>query len=51
MVLLLDEFGTEIPESARLARDVLVWAERGRTVRLEGDLTLGRALELADSLR
>jgi hypothetical protein len=51
VVLLLDELGTEIPESLRLARDVLVWEERGRTVRLEGDLTLAGALELADSLR
>ena len=51
VVLLLDELGEEIPESLRLARDVLVWEERDRTVRLEGDLTLDEALELADSLR
>ena len=51
LVLLLDELGAEIPESARLARDVLIWAERGRTVRLEGDLAQEKALELADSLR
>lgn len=51
VVMLLDELGTEIPESVRLARDVLVWEEGGRTVRLEGALTFERALELADSLR
>lgn len=50
VVMLLDELGEELPESLRLARDVLVWEERGRTVRLEGDLTLVEALELADSL-
>ena len=51
VVMLLDELGEEIPESLRLARDVLVWEERGRTVRLEGDLTLDEALELADAMR
>ena len=51
VVLLVDEAGMEIFESARLARDVLVWEEGGRTVRLEGDLTRERALEIADSLR
>lgn len=51
VVMLLDEVGTEIPESLRLARDVLVWEEKGRTVRLEGDVTLDEALEMADSMR
>src|SRR5688572_13941430 len=50
VVMLLDEFGVMYPESARLARDVLVWAENGRTVRLEGDLTRADALEIAASL-
>jgi hypothetical protein len=50
-VLLIDESGEPVFESARLARDVLVWEEDGRTVRLEGDLTLDEALELAESLR
>ena len=50
VVMLLDEFGVMYPESARLARDVLVWAENGRTVRLEGDLTRADGLEIADSL-
>jgi hypothetical protein len=51
VVMLVDELGAEIPETARLARDVLVWEEGGRTVRLEGDLTQAEALELAESLR
>ena len=51
LVMLLDEFGLEIPESVRLARNVLLWEEEGRTVRLEGDLTLADALELAESMR
>lgn len=51
VVMLVDENGIGIPETARLARDVLVWEEDGRTVRLEGDLTQAEALELARSLR
>ena len=51
VVMLVDELGAGIPETARLARDVLVWEEDGRTVRLEGDLTQAAALELAESLR
>jgi hypothetical protein len=51
LLLLVDELGREIPESARLARDVLVWEEDGRTVRIEGELTREEALELAGSLR
>lgn len=50
-VLLVDETGQPVFESARLASDVLVWEEDGRTVRLEGDLTLEEALEIADSMR
>ena len=50
VVMLLDESGVMYPESARLARDVLVWVENGRTIRLEGDLTRADALEIADSL-
>ena len=50
-VLLLDETGEPVFETARLARDVLVWEEDGNTVRLEGDLTLEEALELGESLR
>ena len=51
VVLLVDRFGVPIEESARLAGNVLVWEEDGRTIRLEGDLTRAEALELAESLR
>ena len=51
VVMLLDEHGIPYQETARLARDVLVWEERGRTIRLEGDLTRAEAVSLAESLR
>ncbi len=51
VILLLDPNGVAIEESARLARDVLVWDEQGRTLRLEGDLTKDEAVELAESMR
>jgi hypothetical protein len=50
-VILLDETGEPVFETVRLARDVLVWEEGGRTMRLEGDLTLEEALEFAEALR
>jgi hypothetical protein len=50
-VILMDELGQPVTETVRLARDVLLWEEDGRTLRLEGDLTLDEALELAESLR
>ena len=50
-VILVDELGQPVTETVRLARDVLLWEEDGRTLRLEGDLTLGEALELAESMR
>ena len=49
-VVLVDEYGVTITDSARLARDVLVWDEDGRTVRLEGDLTRTDAVEIAEAL-
>lgn len=49
-VLLVDEYGVEIIDTARLARDVLVWDEDGGTVRLEGDLTMTDAVEIAEAL-
>ena len=51
LVLLLDQSGEVIEESARLARNVLVWEANGVTYRLEGDLTRDEALTLAESLR
>ena len=50
-VLLLDEHGFVIQESARLAQDVLVWEEAGRTLRLEGNFSLDEALAIAGRLR
>jgi len=50
-VLLVDENGLIVEDSARLARDVLIW-ERGRVgLRLEGDFELDEALRVAGSLR
>jgi hypothetical protein len=50
LVLLVDENGDVVGDSARLARQVLVWAEDGRTIRLEGELTQEEALRIADAL-
>ena len=50
-VVLVDEYGVAITDSARLARNVLVWDEDGRTVRLEGDLNKTAAVEIAEALR
>lgn len=51
LVFLVDESGDVVGESARLAREVLVWTEGGRTVRLEGDLSRDEALRIAEVLR
>ena len=50
LVLLLDENGQVVEESARLARNVLVWESGGVTYRLEGDFGKEKALRLARSL-
>ncbi|CAN5116852.1 hypothetical protein BH09ACT13_BH09ACT13_09150 [soil metagenome] len=50
-VILLDELGNPVEESAWLARNVLVWEDDGIALRLEGDFPRARALELAASLR
>lgn len=50
-LVLLDENGFIVEESARLARDVLIWERGGVGYRLEGDLSLDEALRLARSLR
>ena len=51
LVLLVDAVGEIVEETARLARDVLVWERDGVAYRLEGDFTRDEALELARSLR
>jgi hypothetical protein len=51
VVIYVDERGREVSESARLARNVLVWSRGGVSYRLEGDFSQDRALEIARSLR
>jgi hypothetical protein len=51
VVLLVDERGRIVEESARLARDVLLWDDNGIVYRLEGDFEKEEAIELAGSLR
>jgi hypothetical protein len=48
-VVMLDESGAGIPQTDRPAGRTLIWKVGGTTLRLEGDLTLARALELAES--
>ena len=48
-VVLLEPDGTRRTESARLAGHTLVWLDDGTTLRLEGDLTQERAIEIAES--
>ncbi len=50
-LFLVDENGLPVHETVRLAQDVLLWEEKGRTFRLEGDLTPGEAVDIANSLR
>ena len=50
-LFLLDEYRQIVEESARLARDVLIWESGGVAYRLEGELERGEALRLARSLR
>jgi hypothetical protein len=50
LVFLVDDQGRIVEETARLARDVLVWEEDGVAYRLEGELTKEDAIRLAESL-
>ncbi len=50
-LVMVDEYGFPVEESARLARDVLIWESGDVGYRLEGDLDLDEALRLARSLR
>ena len=49
-VALLDTDGTRRIESARLAGHTLIWERSGTALRLEGDLSLGRATAIALSV-
>jgi hypothetical protein len=51
VVLLVDRKGNVIDESARRAKDVLIWSRDGITYRLEGDFDKHEAVHLANSLR
>jgi hypothetical protein len=48
-VVLLAPDGSTRTESARLAGHTLIWRTENATLRLEGDLTLDRAVEIAAS--
>jgi hypothetical protein len=48
-VVLLEPDGTQRTESARLAGHTLIWLADETTLRLEGDLTLQRAVQIAES--
>jgi hypothetical protein len=48
-VVLLEPDGTRRRESARLAGHTLIWQGRHTTLRVEGDLSLQRAVEIAES--
>jgi hypothetical protein len=48
-VVLLDPHGGRRSESARLAGHTLIWQEGATTLRIEGDLTRDRAVEIAES--
>jgi hypothetical protein len=49
-VTLLNRDGTRRFETARLAGHTLIWEQGDTTVRVEGDLTLDRAVEIAESV-
>jgi hypothetical protein len=51
VVLLVDQSGNVVEESARLAKDALIWSRDGITYRLEGDFSKHEAIHLATSLR
>ena len=49
-VALLEPDGTQVTQSARLAGHTLIWMVDGVTLRLEGDVELSRAVEIAESV-
>lgn len=49
-VVYVDRTGQTRTESARLAANTLIWPEEGVTLRLEGDVTLDRAVAVARSV-
>jgi hypothetical protein len=51
VVLYVGRDGRTREETARLAGSTLIWETGGRTYRVEGQLTEGQAIEIAESLR
>ena len=49
-LLLVDRFGNVVPDTARLAGNTLIWEVDGITLRLEADIGLRKALEIAESI-
>jgi hypothetical protein len=47
----LDRHGRLLRDTIRLAGNVLVWYHNGITIRMEGQLSLGRAIVIARSMR
>jgi hypothetical protein len=50
-VVVLNRNGTSHTETARLAGHTLIWEHEGTTLRLEGDISLERAVEIAASAK
>lgn len=50
VVVLLDDDGNVIQDEARVAGSTLLFERNGVTIRIEGDLDLGQALEIAARL-
>ena len=50
-LLLVDDSGNIVPDTARLAGNTLIWVMDGITVRLEADISLTKALQIAGSVR
>jgi len=48
-VVILDASGQPRTETSRLAGHTLIWEKDGAVLRLEGDVTMQRALEIAAS--
>jgi len=51
VVIYDDHTGRLREETARLSGSTLIWAHAGITYRVEGDLTQGQAIEIAESMR
>ena len=50
VLLLLDEQGNDVEDTARLAANTLVYTFGDLTIRIEGDMTLEQAMEIASQL-